>query len=390
MNNMTFDQVSAVLNELVEQVTGQELIAPVNTKEFISVGQTALKTGTDALAMGISQVLDRTIFSVRPYYAKFRAMEVDSRQWGAWTRKVNYIDSDFVDDKGYPLADGQTVDQWTIRKPKVVQLNFYGQALLSDYVTVFQEQINNAMRGPDELGEFWTGALQNLSDRHEQKTEAIARANIMNAVTGIVAGGNASQVVHLLTEYNAETGLNLTATSVMAPDNYTPFMKWAYARIQTMRDRLTERLVLHHMNITGKEILRHTPYDKQVLYMYAPALRQMEARVLAGAFNEGRLEYRDIELVNYWQNPNNPGQVSGLPVYMGVDGDLIEKTGEAVTVNNVFAVLSDVDAMGVYRYSEGMATTPLNAAGRYYNMWHHWRWQSFVDMTENIVVFTLD
>ena len=391
MNNMTFEQVSAVLNDIMEQVTGKSSIAPIDTTDFVSVGQTALKAGADPLAMGISQVLDRTIFSIRPYYAKFTAMMKTDREFGAWTRKVNYIDSDFVDDAAYPIPDGQSVDHYVVRKPQVLQLNFYGQALVSDFITRFEDQIKNAFRGPDELGEFWTGALQNLSDKHEQKTEAIARGNLVNAITGIVTANNTNQVVHLLTEYNAETGQSLTATSVMAPANYEPFMKWVYARIQTVRDMLTERSIKYHLNVTGKEIMRHTPYDRHVLYMYAPALRQMEARVLAGAFNEGRLQYKDIELVNYWQSIDTPTQVQGIPCYMGSDGALVEGgSGDNVTVSNIFALLADEEALGIRRYSEGMYSTPLNARGRYYDFWYHWRWQNYVDYTENMVVFTLD
>lgn len=388
-NTLTFEQSATILNSLAAQATGRSDLAATDVSSFVSVAQIALLAGIDPLAAGISQVLDRTIFAARPYYAKFNAMEKSAAEFGAWDRQINYIDDDFVDDVAYPLIDGQSVDQYIVRKPKTLQLNFYGQNIVSDYITKTEDQLKAAFRGPDEFGEFFAGALQNLSDKHEQKMENICRATLVNAITGVVSANNTRQRVKLLTLYNSETGQNLTATTVMLPANYTPFMRWVYGKIASIRDMLTERSVIYHLNVTGKEIPRHSPYGKQVLYMFAPALRQMEARVLSETFNQGRNEYRDIELVNYWQSIDTPMNVSGTPVYMGADGSLVESEGN-VTVNNVFAVLADVDAMGIRRYSDGMRATPLNARGRYTNFWYHWRFRNYVDFTENIIVFTLD
>lgn len=388
-NNLNFTQAAAVLNSLARQVTGRTDISAVDTSSFVSVAQTLLLAGVDPLAQGISQVLDRTLFAVRPYYAKFRDMEKTSAEFGAWDRKINYIDDDFVDDAAYPLTDGQTVDQYVIRKPKTLQLNFYGQNILADYITRTEDQLKVAFRGPDEFGEFFAGALQNLSDRHEQKTESIARMNLINLITGIVSANNTNQVVHLLTEYNAATGLSLTATTVFQPANYPAFMRWVYSRIRVAQDALTERGVLYHLNVTGKEIMRHTPYEMQRLYMYAPAVRQMEANVLSTTYHEGRVEFAPTEIVNYWQDPKDPMKVIGNAVYMGADGGLVTPEN-AVTVQNIFAVLTDRETMGLRRYSEGMRATPLNARGRYTNLWYHWRWRNYVDYTENAIIFTLD
>jgi len=388
-NNLTFEQSAAVLNSLAAQVTGRTDLVAVDYKTFVSVAQTALLTGVDPIAQGISQVLDRTLFAVRPYYAKFTAMMKTDAEFGAWDRKINFCDDEFVADAGYPLTDGQSVDQYVVRKPKTLQLNFYGQNIVQDYITRSEEQLKVAFRGPAEFGEFFAGALQNLSDKHEQKTENIARMNLANAILGVVGANKPKQRIRLLTEYNAATGQELTDVTVMLPANYPSFMRWAFARIQIARDMLAQRSVIYHLNVTGKEVARHTPYDKQVLYIYAPEMRQMEAQVLSTTYHDNRVEFKSVELVPYWQSINTPMSVKGKPVYMGADGALVNATADA-TVGNVLAVLCDDEAMGVRRYSEGMRATPLNARGRYTNLWYNWRWRNYVDFTENILVFTLD
>ena len=77
VNNLDFNQLATVLNQVVKQATGQTQMVATNTEEFVSIGNTALLAGYDKLATGISQVLQRTIFSIRPYYRKFAGLEAD-------------------------------------------------------------------------------------------------------------------------------------------------------------------------------------------------------------------------------------------------------------------------------------------------------------------------
>lgn len=394
-NALTVSHAVTVLNSLINQMQGSASLTATDLSDFVSVAETTLQTGLDPVLGAISQILDRTIFSIRPYYAKFRAMEKSNAEYGAWTRKINYCDRPFVQDDGFNLTDGTSLDPWVIRHPDVIQMNITGQEVVEDYFTRTESQMKLAFRSYEEFSQFWAGVLQNLSDKHEQKTEACARANLINAIGALDSTGNTEQVVHLLTEYNtiltAAGKTALTNVTVYDPDNYSDFMKWVYSRIQTVRDFMTERSINFHLNVpnANKFIQRHTPYNRQILYMYAPELRQMEARVLSAAFNEGRLEYKSIELVNYWQSIETPTDVNAKIV--SIDGNgAVDVAAAAATTSNVFALLVDDDAMGYTRYSEGMYATPINARGRYTNFWYHWRWQQYVDLTENMVLFLLD
>ena len=74
VNTLTFQQSSAVLNDLVKQATGRSAV--INTEaDFISVAQTALTLGKDVIFNELSNVLARTIFAIRPYSASMRGLE---------------------------------------------------------------------------------------------------------------------------------------------------------------------------------------------------------------------------------------------------------------------------------------------------------------------------
>lgn len=94
VNNMTFQQISTVLTSIVQQATGQTVLTPTNTKDFVSVGQIALRADRDAVMNAISNILGRTIFSVRPYSAKLEGLMMDSFRWGNVMRKLSIADSD--------------------------------------------------------------------------------------------------------------------------------------------------------------------------------------------------------------------------------------------------------------------------------------------------------
>lgn len=401
VNTMTFEQVSSVLTAIVQQATGQAVLAPVDTSSFVSVGQIALRADRDAVMNAITNVLGRTIFSIRPYGAKLSGMMMDSFRWGNVMRKLSIADADWNDDPAYdypvtydasqtvPSGDGGTVDQWIIKKPNVLQTNFYGFSVYGDHITITEEQLETAFRSPDELGSFLSLIMTNLSNRLEQSNENIRRGLLVNAITALYAEANTDRVIHLLTEYNTLTGLSLTNITVYQPANFAPFMKWVYSRVAQLSDLFTERSQMFQTAITGKPIIRHTPYEDQRVYLYAPARHQIDARVLADTYHDSYLRYADVETVNFWQSIKTPSSVTGTPSYTDASGTLVVP-GSAVGVDDVFGIIFDRDFMGMTLLNQRMLSTPLSASGVYRNIWLHCKQRVFMDNTEKACILLLD
>lgn len=389
VNDLSFNQLSTVLNAIVNQATGQSNLAPVNYNEFVSVGTTALMAGYDPLNTAISQVLGRTIFSTRPYSAKFRGLQVSNQQYGNITRKLSTVDKPFHNDNRFALVDGQSIDMFKVNKPKVVQENFYGANVYSKSLTVYKDQLDCAFRGPDEFAQFISMIMGNASDMIEQAHEATARATIANLIIGTSVSGNDAQVVHLLTEYKAATGLaDLTPTTVMQPANYDAYMKWVFARIETASKMLTERTSKFHTNIEDSVIMRHTPRNRQKVYLSAQPQTEYVSRVLADAYHDNYLRYADHEAVNFWQSINSPYSIQGGASYMNNAGAIVQAAGQEI--NNIFGLIFDEDAAGYTVMNQWTAPTPFNADGGYTNYFWHFTdkyWNSF---TENCILFLND
>ena len=401
VNTVTFQQSSTVLNSMVQQATGRSNV--INTEaDFISVAQTALSLGKDVIFNALTNVLAKTIFSIRPYSATMRGLQKDLPQWGAYMRKFNIVASDWTDDDAYkypvtfdatevsnPTGDGLSVDPWTIRKREFIQTNFLGQSVFSDHYTIFEDQLETAFRNSAEFGQFLAMITTDMSNKIELAKENMSRGLVSNFIGGLLVENNSSRVVHLLTEYNTLTGLELTTTTVFQPENYPAFMRWVYGRIASVASLMKEMSVRYQTTINSKPVPRHTPYNRQIMYMLGQDRYQIDARVLADAFHDNYLKYADVETINFWQGIDSPDTVKVKPTYTSTSG-VATVAESAVTQTGIFALLFDSDAMGWAMVHENVLPTPVNARGEYRNMWYHMRLRCFSDNTEKGVVFLLN
>lgn len=388
-NDLTFTQISTVLNDIVKLATGVEAPKVLNYSQFVNQAQLALKTGYDPVLNAISQVISRTIFSVRPYTRKFRGIEADSQRWGNHVRKIQWVDDDWKNDARYTLTNGSTVDMYTINLPKVMQTNFYGANTFERYKTIMRDQLDNAFRGPDELARFMSGTMQNVADQIEQSHESLARATVVNFIAAKYTA-DTNSVIHLLTEYNTLTGSNpgLTLADIYKPENFQPFMQWVFGRIQGISSMMTERSVKYQLNIDSKPISRHTPINRQRVYLYAPNVYYNMTMNLANTFHPDFIKTGNFEAVNYWQSIDKPDNINVTASYTDTDGAV--QTSSAVNINNVLGVIFDEEALGYTVVNQWSAPTPFNAKGGYSNIFWHFTDKYWNDLTEKGVVLMLD
>lgn len=394
INDLTIVQSSAVLNAIVRQATGQApTLDTTNPANFVTVAQTLMKRGYDPIINAISQVLTRTIFSIRPYTRRFGGLEVSAQRWGNHIRKLTALDSPFEDDERLSLVDGQSVDHYRVNKPKVIQTNFYGEHQYQRHVTIFKDQLDTAFNSPSEFSSFISMVMQNIYDQIEQANEEYDRATIANFIVGKTVSDTAS-VIHLVAEYNDYIGGSYTSETIREPAVYNDFIKWVFARLKNITDLMAERSVKFHMlpnDAQGHAIplMRHTPANRLKMYIYSPVMNEITARVLSDIYHDDKLKMADHERVTYWQNINVPDSIKATAnVFDPILGGIT--VTKETTVNNLFGVLFDDEAIGVQNINEWSQSTPLNAAGGYTNIWWHWTRRHWNDFTENGIILLLD
>ncbi|MBP5412801.1 MAG: hypothetical protein J6Y47_06085 [Bacteroidales bacterium] len=406
VNTVTFQQSATVLNSIVHQQTGQSAVISTEA-DFISVAQIALSLPKDSVINAISGVLARSIFINRPYTAKMKGLQKDMPTWGAYMRKLGVIEDDWDENQAfkYPVTydatetgeeygDGKSVDMFVQKKRKVQETNFMGQSTFQDHYTLYEKQYKTAFRNSGEFGSFISMIGTNMQNKIELAYEGYSRQMVANFIASLIKENNSSRVVKLVTLYNAELGLTgdpaaFTATTVLHPDNYPAFIKWAYAKIASIASLMTEYSTEFQTTINSAPILKHTPYNKQRAYILGGNKYAIESRVLTDTFHNNYIDLADAEIVNFWQGIKTPDKIVIKPTYTNTSG-VATTAATAVTQTGVFGVLFDDDALGWNISDESVDPTPYVANGHYWNLWYSFLCRTMQDNTEKGVVFLLE
>lgn len=394
-NTLTPQDVYVLMNDIAYQATGRKDLTVVDTSSFVSVGETLLRAGVENTMNAISTVLAYTIFSVRPYKSSLSSLRVGAQRWGAQIRKITPLAQDFEQSQDWntqlspqALANGNSVDMYKINAPQALQLNFYGTKVLQKHITRFRDQLSLAFTSEAEFMRFVDAIMVEFSNEVEIGNEAQTRATLINFFAGLKAMN--LSVIDLTQAYNTKFGTTYTREQLLT-QHLTEFMQFFVSQVKVTSDRLVDMSAYNHANITGyKSILRHTPKTRQKMIMYGPMFTEAEATVFSEIFNPIYLELgNNFETVNYWQSQENPTAISATPNILDTATGQSKTAESAVNIPYVVGAIFDEEACGVMPQFNYASTTPFNSAGGYYNMFYHWRFNSYVDYTENAVLFIL-
>ena len=402
MNSMIVQQASTFLNAVVSQMTDQSGLAAINNfSDVVSVAEVLLQTGRDPVLNAISQVWRDTVFAVREYDLPNSALRMTASRYGNATRKLSPVANAAEDDPAWdwpatydagqtpPLGDGNSVDPWKIKKSKVLQTNFYGSSVYHMVYSVFLSQFDVAFSSAEELVRFnQMNVSERLNDRKRYE-EAKSMALQVNFIAGLLDEGNTDRIVHALTEYNALTGLTLTATTVFQPGNFEGFIRWLYSRIKSIVGLMRHSSQKYQTVIGSLPILRHTSPENVRVALYRPFLEMINSMVLSGLYHNDLMTLPTYEAVDFWQSIDTPQGINAKPVYTDTNGNQKIATS-AVSNSTVIGLIHDKDALGYAWLNPHTLVSPLNSAGEYYNEDYHARFATLSDNTEKAVVICLD
>lgn len=393
MNSLTPVDVYKIVNDMNSQMFGTKEIEVIDATSFVSVGEKMLRSGTENIMNAMAVTFMTNYFPNTPYIGKVKIIDETSERWGAITLETVPLhqDEEASEDTNTDLNaaqfdDGKSVDMYKIKKPKVVQLKFYGTKKEQNHITRLDDQLSQSLRSAEEFGQFYTSVMTEFRNDIEQAMEAGRRLAICNYIAGVSAMG--LYKVDLTQEYNAEHGTNHTGLQLRTT-NAKDFVPWFVAYVQNLSDCMTERSTLYHANFTGQDILRFTPKEYQKFIMLNSFWKQAQTSVLSAAFNDKYLKIADVEFVNYWQSIKNPEQIKIKPNILDLTTGASKDAITDVELPYVLGCIFDRRAVGVnYQFTKTI-TTPVNAAGDYYNTYVHYRKNYWNNYTHNGVVFVM-
>lgn len=390
--------VYAFVNDLVEQtMQGNANIKVTDTSTFVEAGQLLAGIGYEKTLDAITQVFAKDIFSIRKYTGKLDIIRRDEREWGAIIRKITPLyktleqSYDNNTDIASPLTNGQSVDEFVINKPEVLELVFTTTKVIEKSITNFtKDQLNVAFSSEANFVAFLGMIMTSFENELEKDFETMRRAAVMNMIGGCYTIGG-KMAVDLVAEFNkvyVPVGGTPYTRDQLLTTYFENFVKFVVAKINKDSNMLTEYSSLYHQNLTNyAPIERHTPKEMQRMIVYEPYMIDAKMNVLSSIFNPEMLNIGAYEKVNFWQDIQHGAEVNVTPSYLDVDGEA--KKGNAVKLDYVLGVLYDEEAIGWVNIFESTDTTHMNKRGKYYNTFYHAQMSSFNDSTENAIMYYL-
>lgn len=399
MNTLTNTDVYTIVNAMSAQMYGSQALTAVDTTTFATVGENMLRTGYETTLNALSMVIGRSLTAIRPYKSRFNIIQADSMRFGQILRKISYFTSEFeasqdwnTDINAEQLKDGSAIDHYKIKKRYPLEINFCGNKVLQNHVTRFRKQLRQAFNSESDFASFYEALSIEVANELETKKEAEARALMLNHIGAVYDSGNTNMSINMTKAYNDEFGTAYTTAQLLG-EHLNDFLAFFVAKVKKVSELLEENNTLYHVtpvknDDSGKALtlLRHTPKNMQKMVLNKNLIIDAEARVLPQIFNDSYLKLDNYEGVMYWQSPSDPYAINVTPNTLDVTTGQ-SKDGAAVNLTHVLGMIFDRDALNMEVHVEDVITTPVNAAGDYYNTYYHWAKAYNDDLTENSVLF---
>lgn len=389
---LTAKQIYTIVNEVAAQAMGSKTMTVVDNAGLVALGNTVLGSNDtkNNFINALTDRIGRTIVSFRAYHSHFPDFERDAIEWGNILQKLKIAMPSAEEDQSYNLADGASVDMFKINKAKVNQLLFSTETPWQTHITVHLDQLEKAFIDSSAMGAFISGMFGEVQNRIELAMENLSIDCVNNYMAEVIKrkAQRPGRVINLVTEYNAKMGLS--STDALKPQdalNTPAFLEYVVRRINTISttmEYMTEGLfndtVFAGGDTQNDVYSRHTPKSEQRMMLFIDLVNSLKTNVNSKAFNMKEVAIDlPFKTVPFWQALNTPDAINVKPA----------SGGTAISQANVMGILFDREAMGTFKNKYTSLTSPVNAAGRYYNVFYHMITMYYNDLTENAVVFLL-
>lgn len=389
---LTATQIYTIVNDVASQAMGSKTMAVVDNAGLVALGNTVLGSNEtkNNFINALTDRIGRTIVSFRAYHSHFPDFERDSIEWGNILQKLKVAMPDAESDDSYNLVDGKSVDQYKINKLKVNQLLFTNEAPWQTHITVHLDALEKAFVDSNAMGAFISSMFGEVQNRIELAMENLSIDCVNNYMAEMIKRKvqRPSRVINLVTEYNQANGL-ATENALKPQDalNTPAFLEYVVRRINTISstmEYMTQGMfndTVHAGGDTQNAIYtRHTPKSEQRMMLFIDLVNSLKTNINSKAFNMKEVAI-DIPFmtVPFWQSLKTPDGINIKPA----------SGGAAIVQASVMGILFDREAMGTFKKKYTSLTSPINAAGKYYNVFYHFIQMYYNDLTENAVVFLL-
>ena len=369
-------QIYDIVNSVSSQAFGSTALTVVDEQGLVALGNTVLSssTNTENFLNVLAQRIGKTIIDDRKYESMFKGLVKGKLEWGNIVQKIKFGLMTAEADESYGLTDGNSVDQWKVKKPIVKQSLFTSDTPWQIHVSIQDAHLAEAFTSAEAMGSFIQGILTAFQNSIETAVENLGRTATCNLIAELMG---TTREIKLVTLYNTAKGLTDTNKLTAATARYNEdFLRFAVAEINKISSKFQSMTKGVYNDGT---VETHTPKANQSMYVTTDFESLLETQMQYAAFHDGYVKLDKFVEVAFWQSIKNPEAINVKKA----------SSGAAVNKTDIVGLLFDDNACGIYQALNKTIASPVNAAGLYYNLYYHSRNLYFNDLAFNAVVFTL-
>lgn len=387
---MKVEQIAELVNNITKERLGETAVLEQDLSNVVEVGDAIFDTeNVENFANKLIDQIGKIVFVDRPYSGNAPSVLREGWEFGSVLEKVKSEIPIAVENDSWQLVDGESVDQFIVRKPKVSAKFFNSKTTFEVDITLMTLQVKSAFQSAQQLNSFISMLLNNVEKSITVKLDGLIMSmiNSMTAdtlydaygVTTIPAGQSKTRAINLLHLYQQEVDETLVdpQRALKTPE----FIRFAVMKMQVMIPRLAQ--ASRAFNMGGN--IRFTPRELLHIVMLNDFKVAAGVYLQSDTYNKEFTELPAAETVPFWQGAGTGdsayafNQISKIHVSTKNVPDGLEADG-------VLAVMFDHDALGVWN-ADSRVTFAYNAKGEYTNQFYKQDAQFFNDGDENFIVF---
>ena len=384
---MNVEQIYSLMNDVVEEVTGETGIVLEDLSNVVQIGEAVLNaTSYDNYVRTLVNHIGKVDFHNRVYSGGAPKIYKDSWEYGSIREKISFVLPESEENPSWDLTDGEVYEQDKFHKP-TVKVKFYnGRTTYQIPLSITERQVKESFSSVNQLNAFVSGLQVAVENAITIKNDALTMETI-NAMTAQTVYEGGAKAVNLLKLYNEQFSKSITNDEALTdPD----FIRYASYIIGLYSDRMTRVSTL--FNIAGE--VRFTPKDKMHLVLLSEFAKSADSYLQSDVYHEQFTALPSAETVPYWQGTGtNYGFDSTSKIDVTVANPAAGQQGEEDTItvvqSGILGVMFDDWAVGITN-EDRRTTSHVNAVGEFTNYWYKVDAEHFNDISENYVVFYVD
>lgn len=384
---MEVKQLKELVSNAVAQATGAE-IASLENATLVDMGRDVLDGGSvENFTKSLINQLGKIVVETKAYTKGLPQFFVESWEWGSYLERVYPDILDYEINNSWDLVDKKEYPAHIFYKPNV-QAKIFDELKTIETRVSFPEDyvIKTAFKSWGEMNTFVSGIQMAVENTIEVALEATSE---MLSTSAIAVSDKATKTaVHLLTDYNAETGKNIENAQDALND--IDFLRYAVRQIHMYRQRLTRMTKLFN----NGNVNTWTRGGDQKLLALSDFITAIDTILLANTYHEGKLSIGEYSELPYWQSPvgNSTKFTFGDNSHIKISADESNKLGIGVAEydsKNAIALLYDYRSLGVTMKNRRVSSE-YTASGEFWTYYHKLDSNYIIDSNFPMIAFFID